>query len=692
MAAKPQTQSPGWLQIRNAEDTTQPVEILIYDQIGKDWYDNSGVQAAAFAEALKEIPFNREIVIALNSPGGNVWDGLAIYHQLKARAGKVVCRVDGVAASIASVIALAGRELQMPESAMLMIHNPYGFVMGGAEEMRKMADALDKNRDMLAQIYASKTGKGLDDIRQMMAAETWMTGTEAKANGFCDTCTEEQQMAASAAQTFDFSRFKAAPAALTARAAATNTTTQPKDTTMSNPAAAPAAGGGVATATPPAVTITAEARQGIEGEVLKRTGQILAIAAAHNVPMAEAQTAINERTSVEDFQANVLKRYKTNVQPLNLDPNIGMTKKDLKRYSVVNAIRIAAKNGGQLPTGSGIEAEAHEAATKQYASGGMTPQGFMIPNDVLCSSIGDVTNLSGEERAQVMNTVTQMRNALSANTPSTGGYLVDDTLLSGQFIDLLRNAAVVRRLGPTVLSGLTSVVRLPRQVTAGTAAWLAESAAITAADPTFGQLTLAPKRIGGGIDLSKELIMQTSLSVEAFARQELATVIAIGEDLSFINGGGGSAPLGILQTTGVGSVTFGAAPTWAKVVEFESTTETANALIGTAQWLSNPTVKGKWKTTVKVASQAVFLLEENEANGYMFNSTNQILTSGGQANRVVFGVWSDAVIGEFGGLDVVVDPYSGARSGNIQVTVNAWRDFGIRHPAAFTISSDSGAQ
>lgn len=483
-----------------------------------------------------------------------------------------------------------------------------------------------------------------------------------------------------------------------------------------DPAAGGHAGGGGgqgAPAAPPAtpasgqrsIEITSEDRTRIHTdarrEERKRINDITSLYAQHRCAETDKDGSLlksflddGSRTP-HQMQAWILENRYNAAAPIALDPNIGMTRREVRRYSVINAIRLAAENGGRLPKGSGIEYEAHEAARARYEQAGMAPQGFMIPNDVLATGFAESKDMSSEERSHVMNMVQTMRQegrALSANTPSTGGYLVDDTLLTGNFIELLRNAAVVRQLGPTVLGGLTGPVRLPRQVTAGTAAWYAELASITAADPTFGQLTLAPKRIGGGIDLSKELMSQSSISVEAFARQELATVIAIGEDVAFIAGNGGNQPLGILLTTGVGSVTFGAAPTWAKVVEFEQTTETANALIGSAAWLSNPTVKGKWKTTVKVASQAVFLLEQMEANGYPFNSTNQITTGAPFANRVIFGVWSDAVIAEFAGLDIVVDPYTGARTATVQVTANAWRDFGIRHPAAFTISSDSGAQ
>ena len=188
---------PKWLEINNKAES-EPVEILIYDQIGKDWYDGSGVQAKEFAMALSEIPKDREIVVAINSPGGNVWDGLAIYQQLKARGEKVTTRVDGLAASIASIIALAGHEVQIPENALFMIHDPSGICMGTASEMETMAAELDKHADVLASIYAEKTGDSPEDMRALMRAETWMTGAEAQSSGFADTVTDEISLSASA--------------------------------------------------------------------------------------------------------------------------------------------------------------------------------------------------------------------------------------------------------------------------------------------------------------------------------------------------------------------------------------------------------------------------------------------------------------------------------------------------------------
>jgi ATP-dependent Clp endopeptidase proteolytic subunit ClpP len=193
-----------WLSIRNQDDETKPVELLIYDQIGKDWFDDSGVDAKTFAQTLQDIPARRDILVCINSPGGNVWDGLAIYHQLQTRKERVTTRVDGIAASIASVIALAGRETRMPKNALMMIHDPSGLVIGTSADMRQLADELDKHADVLADIYATKSGTPAAEWRRKMRDETWFTGAEAKAAGLSDTVTDEVSISACFDPAFKF--------------------------------------------------------------------------------------------------------------------------------------------------------------------------------------------------------------------------------------------------------------------------------------------------------------------------------------------------------------------------------------------------------------------------------------------------------------------------------------------------------
>lgn len=185
-------------------------EIAIYEQIGADYWSGEGVGAKDFADALKTVPKGTEIVVRINSPGGNVHDGMAIHSLLAERRANVVVKVDGVAASIASVIALAGRTLEMPANALLMIHDPSGYAGGTADDFRKYAEALDKHRDAILAVYANKTGKTSEVLKQLMKEETWMTGQDAKDEGFADTVTEQISLQAR----FDFSGCTRVPAVL----------------------------------------------------------------------------------------------------------------------------------------------------------------------------------------------------------------------------------------------------------------------------------------------------------------------------------------------------------------------------------------------------------------------------------------------------------------------------------------------
>lgn len=181
-AAKTNNQS--WYSIKaKANDTA---EISIYDEIGF-W----GVSAASFAQDLKDCGNNlKQINLHIHSPGGDVFDGIAIYNLLKNHPANVTVYIDGLAASMASVIAMAGNEVIMPENAMMMIHKPWGIQGGDAEDMRKYADLLDKVENTLIPAYANKTGKTPEELAEMLSAETWLNGKECVEQGFADKLAE----------------------------------------------------------------------------------------------------------------------------------------------------------------------------------------------------------------------------------------------------------------------------------------------------------------------------------------------------------------------------------------------------------------------------------------------------------------------------------------------------------------------
>jgi ATP-dependent protease ClpP protease subunit len=180
-------------------------EVVIYDEIGAH-----GVSAKGFLTELGALPDATPIDLRLNSPGGSVFDAVAIYNALKRHAGPVTVWIDGIAASAASYIAMAGDEVVMPENAFLMIHDPSGLVMGTAEDMRAMAAALDKIRGSLVAGYAAKSGGSEDDIAALMGRETWLDAAEAVELGFADRIAEPVRIAAR----FDVGRFRNAPPTL----------------------------------------------------------------------------------------------------------------------------------------------------------------------------------------------------------------------------------------------------------------------------------------------------------------------------------------------------------------------------------------------------------------------------------------------------------------------------------------------
>nr|WP_206742521.1 ClpP-like prohead protease/major capsid protein fusion protein [Atlantibacter hermannii] len=175
-----------WFRMQASADSE--AEIYIYDEIGY-W----GVTAKQFVANLKALGDITHIKLHINSPGGDVFDGIAIFNALKFHGAAITVYIDGLAASMASVIAMVGNPVIMPENTMLMIHKPWGFAGGDADDMRDYADLLDKVESVLIPAYAAKTGKSHDEIAAMLEDETWLTGEECLAQGFADQVTPSLQ-------------------------------------------------------------------------------------------------------------------------------------------------------------------------------------------------------------------------------------------------------------------------------------------------------------------------------------------------------------------------------------------------------------------------------------------------------------------------------------------------------------------
>jgi ATP-dependent Clp protease, protease subunit len=209
-------------QFKNKAQTE--ADLLIYGDIGDSFWNEEAVTAKQFKQDLEALGDITQLNIFINSGGGSVWEGQAIYSQLKRFKAKKTVYIDGIAASIASVIAMAGDKIIMPRNAMLMIHRAWSIAMGNAEDFRTMANTLEKVDETIMPAY-SRSMLTVDEIKEKVEAETWMTAAEALDWGFIDEIEEEKQVAASIDNGFltyngvkiDLSKYKNTPKIIVAQ-------------------------------------------------------------------------------------------------------------------------------------------------------------------------------------------------------------------------------------------------------------------------------------------------------------------------------------------------------------------------------------------------------------------------------------------------------------------------------------------
>ena len=185
-------------------------EIYLYGPIGADWFGD-GISAKQFADDLKKLGAVKTIDLRINSDGGSVTDGRAMYSLLVEHKAEVIVHIDGIAASAASFIAMAGNRIEIGEGSFLMIHNARMMAYGEAEDFERAATVLRTVNETIRETYVARTKQPADKVKKWMDDETWMTGKEAVANGFADKIVENMKVAASVA---DPSKFKNLPSAL----------------------------------------------------------------------------------------------------------------------------------------------------------------------------------------------------------------------------------------------------------------------------------------------------------------------------------------------------------------------------------------------------------------------------------------------------------------------------------------------
>jgi HK97 family phage major capsid protein len=292
-----------------------------------------------------------------------------------------------------------------------------------------------------------------------------------------------------------------------------------------------------------------------------------------------------------------------------------------------------------------------KAAADQYER---SSNGIVVPNEVL-------------------------RRDLVVGTPTAGGNLVADELLSGSFIDLLRNRLALAQAGVTMLTGLQGNISIPRQTSASTAYWVGENVAPSESQQAIDQVNMTPKTVAAFVDYSRRLLLQSTIDVEGMIRNDLTRVLALEIDRAAIYGTGSSnQPLGLVNTTGIGSQSLTGYGTFAEYIGMETDVAAANADAGAMRYIINASARGALKSTSIVGTEARFVYENDEINGYPVIVSNQLLN-----NDALFGDFSMMIMGMWSGLDLMVDPYAGATAGTVRVIAHQDLDVAVKQPAAF---------
>lgn len=387
-----------------------------------------------------------------------------------------------------------------------------------------------------------------------------------------------------------------------------------------------------------------------------------------------ALSAIQRGLTVEAFQREALDKLAS--QPLPT-ADVGMSDKEVRRYSVLRAIHAMANPLDQsAQRAAAFEREASDAASKVL---GKASRGFFIPHDV--------------QKAQ--------QRDLTAGTNNAGGFTVATDMLAGSFIDALRNAMVITGLGARMLTGLNGNVAIPKMASGATHYWVAENTAPTESQQTLAQVTMTPKTVGAFTDISRRLTLQSSVDVEQMVRTDLAKVLGLAVQGASINGSGASnQPSGLLTlvTPGVAGGTNGLAPTWAHMIALETAVAVANAEANTMGYLTNTKVRGKLKGTEKFGAtngMPIWEAGSTPINGYSAAVTNAVPsnltkgTSSGVCSAIIFGNFADLMIGMWGGLDLMVDPYTGSSAGTVRVVALQDVDVAVRNVESFATMVDA---
>ena len=428
-------------------------------------------------------------------------------------------------------------------------------------------------------------------------------------------------------------------------------------------------------------------REKVRQDERQRIENIYSLCRQFNIEDSERENMIRSNETIENIRSHVLDLLgKRSVSPVGvasreISEDIGLTAAERSNFNLVRALNAALTGDWSK---AGFEREVSQTLAKRS---GRETTGFFMPSDVTMQRDTTPGYFVGQ--------------------PTQGGNLVATDLRSGSFIDLLRAKAMVTRMGATVISGLVGDVEIPRQTGASTTYWLAEKGDPTESNATFDKVSLKPKTIGALSSVSRNLLLQSSMNVEAFVRNELAVSLALGIDLAALCGTGtNNQPTGIANMSGICTVeggTNGGSLTFDKLIDMETQVATANADVTNMYYLCNAATIGflkKIKNTSgdyiwKPITEAVRNGFPGEVNGYAVGRSNQVRSglekgTSNNCHEIYFGNWADLLIGEWGFLEIDVNRYGDAwKSGGVEIRALQTIDIAVRHPKSFCLFSDA---
>jgi HK97 family phage major capsid protein len=433
----------------------------------------------------------------------------------------------------------------------------------------------------------------------------------------------------------------------------------------------------------PAVDLKVIRAEAAESE-RKRIADIDAIAKKFNLKEEFVRKAKEDgipsdvfaRTVINDFQPEMIR---------TMDMSVGLKPNEVKRFSIARGVAAILQGDWSK---AGFEREVSTEARKlQLQATGIDrgPKSFTVPWEV---------------QMQMAPGSKGQRDLLAAS--GEGPELVATQLRSSEFIELLRPYSVCVQAGARVLTGLVGNQNFPRMTAGGATGWVTEGSAVSEVTPTLDVLALSPKTAGAFTDVTRQLVLQSTPAAEAVVRDDLSLSLGTTVDVGGLRGTGSAGqPTGISATSGIGGVAFGtngAAPTNALMVEFLTDLANANALRGALAFAVNPNTMGKLMTTERATNTGMFMWAGNDPSRPVYNYPAFVTTnlrsilvkgsSGSVCSEAIFGNWSELFLGFWGGLDILVDPYTASSTGTVRIIALQSCDVGVRHVGSFTYAAD----